>query len=236
MLLNNNRNVLTVLNSSTTVELGSWRWRLVEPGSNQARGRRYPWQPWEWPPPMAPPHWTQSVEYLADLILTKGRAERGLKNKARKVTYLTGQLKQANPMQTMGRLPSKATPEPWREATADRHWADFNLALITFSHINYNCKIQMFGITSTELILGDLSAPKSLSWWSNYQVSTLLIKPIICFHSLTDAASQFKKLTSLSACNNTSLHSLHRIAFAQKSFPSQCTHTCISHTFRLEWW
>ena len=46
-----------VLNSSTIDELGSWCLkRLVEPGSNEARGRRYPWQPCERPPPKAPSH------------------------------------------------------------------------------------------------------------------------------------------------------------------------------------
>ena len=38
-------------------------------------------------------HWTQSVEYLPDPILTKGREQREkrLENKASKMTFLTGQ-------------------------------------------------------------------------------------------------------------------------------------------------
>ena len=45
------------LNSLTIDELGSWCLkRLVEPGSNEAQGRRYPWQPCERPPPKAPSH------------------------------------------------------------------------------------------------------------------------------------------------------------------------------------
>ena len=46
-----------LLNSSTIDELGRWCLkRLVEPGSNEARERRYPWQPYERPPPKAPSH------------------------------------------------------------------------------------------------------------------------------------------------------------------------------------
>ena len=100
-----------------------WAWelvpkRLMEPGSNQARGRRCPWQPWKRPTPKSPWHWMQSVEYLP-----KGEGvgkEKRLENKQAKWPFSQAS-KQANAMQTMRHPQQRAQRSPLSRNKSSLH-------------------------------------------------------------------------------------------------------------------
>ena len=98
--------------------------------SNQAAGRRYPWQPSKRPLPKAPSLWTNQWNYLPNpTLLIEGREGQNVEIKQAIDLWHRPASKQmwSRPRQAPAKG-LRATPKQQKGVTADQHCLKFNLA------------------------------------------------------------------------------------------------------------